>query len=253
MLKRYNYEQLNAEETPMVERYAIVKDPEDELFEDFEIKSKIGSLMFAAVCTRPDIMFAVSYLARFSNHPSREVCQAVIRVFKYLSGTAELGITFRREDGAKPLVYCDSDYGGDANDFKSTSGIAVFIGSTLVCWYSSKQTTTAQSSCDAEIVSMNLASKEIVWVRNLLEEMGFKLHEPTKLMCDNQSAIKLGYNPVFHKRTKHIMIKIAFLVEQLQIDILILEYVKSKENWSDGFTKALARLYFILSRGKYMK
>ena len=134
------------------------------------MKSKIASLMFAAVCTRPDIAFAVSYLARFTNHPSQLVCQAIIRVFGYLKGTKGMSINFVREDGVSPMVYCDSDYAGDVNDCKSTSGILVIIGSSPVSWYSSKQTITAQSTTDAEIVGMNQADKEIIWLRILFQK-----------------------------------------------------------------------------------
>jgi len=80
MLKRYGHENLSIQETPMFERYVIVRSPEDELFTEFDMKSKIDSLMFAAVCTRPDIAFAVSYLARFINRQLQLVCQAIVRV-----------------------------------------------------------------------------------------------------------------------------------------------------------------------------
>ena len=240
MLKRYGYEDLSIQETPMIERYAIVRSPEDELFTEFDMKSKIGSLMFAAVCTRPDIAFAVSYLARFTNHPSQLVCQAIIRVFGYLKGTKGMSINFVREDGVSPMVYCDSDYAGDVNDCKSTSGILVMIGSSPVSWYSSKQTITAQSTTDAEIVGMNQAAKEIIWLRNLFREMHLDLFLPTKLKCDNTSSMKLAFNPVFHKRTKHIMVKFQYLVEQLKDNEITLEYVKSALNLADFFTKSLS-------------
>jgi hypothetical protein len=245
MLTKYHFEDLSTEETPMVEKYQIEKDPEDEFFHDYDIRSKIGSLMFASVCTRPDITFAVSYLARFTNHPSRQVCNAITRVFRYLKGTADLGIAIRKEDGARPLVYCDADYAGDTTDYKqSTSGVLVMIGSTPVCWYSSKQTLTAQSTTDAEIVSMNLATKEIVWIRNLVKEMGIAITQPTRLLCDNQSAIMLAHNPVFHKRTKHIMVKFRFLIENLEQEEAILEHVKSILNLADGLTKSLGLSLF---------
>ena len=235
-------------DTPMVENLSILKDPTDELFEDYEIKSRIGSLMFAAVCTRPDITYAISYLARYAVHPSKEVCRAIDRLFKYLVGTKELGIFIPRNDDLTLRVYCDSDYGGDKADYKSTSGVIAYLGKTTICWYSSKQTSTAQSSCDAEIVAMNFAAKEIVWLRGFLAELGCPQNKPTKLLCDNQGAIQLAHNPVFHKRTKHIMIKFSYLVEQLQNDEIVLIYVKSADNVSDIFTKAEKAVHFIANR-----
>jgi hypothetical protein len=246
----YNFNVEDTIDTPMVDNLSIIKDPADELFNDFDMKSRIGSLMFASVCTRPDIAYAVSYLARYTTHPSKEVCKAINRVFKYLVGTKELGIFIPKNDETTMRVYCDSDYGGDKNDFKSTSGIIVYLGQSVVSWYTSKQTTTAQSSCDAEIVAMNHAAKEIVWMRGLLEELGAHQANPTKLFCDNQGAIQLAHNPVFHKRTKHIMIKFSYLVEQLQKDEIILNYIKSAENISDMFTKAEKALHFLINRKK---
>ena len=242
---RCGYSDLSEVDTPMAEGLSITKDPDDELFEDFDIRSKIGSLMFAMVCTRPDICYAVSYLARFTTHPSRAVCNAVSRVFRYLKGTLHYGITLGREERPELTVYCDSDFAGDTTDYKSTSGVMVLIGSTITNWYCSKQTITAQSSTDAEIIAMNFATKEIIWMRGLLTELGVDMSLPTKLLCDNQSAIKLAHNPVFHKRTKHIMLKFALLVEQMKLDNLILEFVKSAENLADMFTKAQKSSHFL--------
>jgi len=182
------------------------------------MKSKIASLMFAAVCTRPDIAFAVSYLARFTNHPSQLVCQAIIRVFGYLKDTKGMSITFVREDGVSQMVYCDSDYAGDVNDCKSTSGILVMIGSSPVGWL----------------------QRRSIWLRNLFREMHLDLFLPTKLKCDNTSSMKLAFTPVYHKRTKHIMVKFQYLVEQLKANEITLEYVKSALNLADFFTKSLS-------------
>jgi len=245
ILSKYGYDQLEAIETPMVEGLSLSKNPDDVLYEDFDIKSKIGSLMFAMVCTRPDICYAVSYLARFTNHPSKEVCIAISRVFRYLLGTKNLGTVINREISSDLTVYCDSDFAGDVSDYKSTSGVLVRIGTTPVCWYSSKQSITAQSSTDAEIIAMNFAAKEVVWIRGLLSELGMDMSIPTRLLCDNQSAIKLAHNPVFHKRTKHIMLKFAFLVEQLNLDTIILEFVKSADNLADMMTKGQKAVHFL--------
>ena len=248
MLKTYDYDVSKTVETPLREKFAILKDPEDELFHDFKIREKVGSLMFTAVTVRPDIAFAVAYIARFTTHPSAEVCRAINHIFGYLAGTMELGISFVKEENSEVIVYCDADYGSDINDYKSTSGVLVFIGSTVVCWYSSKQTTVAQSSTDAEILAMNFAAKEIVWIRGLLEEMGIPQLLPTKLRGDSQSAILLSRNPVFHKRTKHIMIKFMYLVECLRISAIINEFVAGIKNWADMLTKSQKRAFFMMCR-----
>ena len=248
MLRRYEIPEGTIADTPMRERLAILKDPKDELFHKFNIREKVDSLMYAAVSVRPDIAFAVSYVARFTTHPSAEVCKAVNQIFHYLAGSKELGICIRKEVNADAVVYCDADYAGDVNDYKSTSGILAFIGLTLVCWYSSKQSTTAQSSTDSEIISMNFAAKEIVWLRGLLNELSYTQTNPTVLKGDSQSAMMLGMNPVFHKRTKHIMVKFMYLVECLKENTLQMEKVLGTVNWSDILTKPQKKTMFLSCR-----
>ena len=245
MIKRYNIDEGNIADVPIRERLHILKNPEDELFHKFNIREKVGSLMYAAVSVRPDIAFAVSYVARFTTHPSAEVCKAVNQIFSYLVGTKELGISIRREPDGKLIVYCDADYAGDINDYKSISGVLAILFSTPVCWYSSKQTTTAQSSTDSEIIAMNFAAKEVVWLRNLLKELFYEQMEPTVLRGDSQSAMMLGMNPVFHKRTKHIMVKFMYLVECLKLSTLVMEKIMGVANWSDILTKAQKKKVFM--------
>jgi hypothetical protein len=243
-VEKYNYDVKVVAESPMKESYAIEKKPDDELYLEEDIRSKIGTLMYNTVCVRPDIMFAVNYLARFTVHPSAEVCRAVDRVFAYLNGTPDYGITITRGKDLELIVYTDADLAGGGNDMKSVTGVVVYLGGNLICWYSSKQSTIAQSSCESEILAMNFAAKEIVWLRGFLEEMHVKQDKPTRLLGDNQSAINLAYNPVFHKRTKHVMIKISYLLECVQNDLIILEFVRTHLNFADVMTKMQKLAHF---------
>jgi hypothetical protein len=250
MLSKYAVDTSKSEDTPMSDKVKLIKNSEDELFHDFDIKGKVGSLMYLAVCTRPDISQAVSVIARMTNHPSKAVCNAIDHLFAYLNKYRDLGIVFVREEKSEGTGHCDSDYAGDENDFKSTTGLVFFIGLTIVCWYCSKQTTTAQSSSDAEAIAMNFASKEIVWVRGLLSELGEDIKLPTRMFGDNQAAIMLSNNPVFHKRTKHIMVKISYLQEQVKEGIIIWHYIATLLNIADMFTKALGRLRYLEARDR---
>jgi len=250
MLTKYEVDITRIEDTPMSDKTKLVKNTEDELDHNFDLKGKIGSLMYLAVCTRPDIAHAVSVIARMSNHPSNAVCNAVNHLFAYLNKNRDLGIVFVREENSEGNGYCDSDYAGDENDFKSTSGIVFFIGLTIVCWYSSKQSTTAQSSSDAEAIAMNFASKEVVWIRGLLSELGEDITLPTRMFGDNQAAIMLSKNPMFHKRTKHIMVKIFYLQEQVKESVIIWQYITTLLNIADMFTKALGRQRFLEARSR---
>jgi hypothetical protein len=252
MLLKYHVDTDHEEDTPMSDKLKLIKDSGDELFPEFDLKGKVGSLMYLSVCTRPDICYAVSAIARMSNHPSESVCIAVNHLFAYLNKNRDMGLMFERQDTSEVIAWSDSDYAGDLNDYKSTSGIAVFFGLLIICWYCSKQPTTAQSSTDAEAISMNFATKEVVWIRGFLKELGVDLSLPTRMKGDNVAAIMLSKNPMFHKRTKHIMVKISYLQEMVKESITIWEYIETNLNIADMFTKALHRVKFLEMRKKLM-
>jgi hypothetical protein len=142
------------------------------------------------------------------------------------------------------MVYCDADLAGGGNDMKSVTGVVVYLGGNIICWYSTKQSTIAQSSCESEILAMNFAAKEIVWLRGFLVEMFVPQIKPTRLLSDSQSAIKLTYNPVFHKRTKHVMIKVRYLIECVETEQIILEFVRTHLNFADCMTKMQKLAFF---------
>jgi hypothetical protein len=229
----------------MIDKYVIVKDVEDELFEQFDIRGKIGSLMYLAVCSRPDIAFAVCYLARFTVHPSSKVCAGINRIFRYLAGSRDLGINFERESNSELIIYCDADYGADVNDGKSTTGVLAKLGSTNIGWYSSKQTTVAQSTTDAESIALNFAAKEAIWIRGLLTELGITQKKPTRLLTDSQPALQLLLSKMLHKRTKHIMLKIAYIINEIEEGTILPERVATLDNLSDGMTKSQTKSLFL--------
>jgi hypothetical protein len=236
IIKKYEINGL--EDTPMIKDYAIVKSEDDELFEEFNIKSKIGSLMYVAVCTRPDVMFAVSYIARFTNHPNKDVCKAITRIFKYLNATKDYSLKF--EEGKCSLsLQCDADFGGDVNDGKSTSGGCALLDEDIIDWWAKKQTTiTAQATCDSELLSLNLTCKNTIWTRGILHELGINQKEPTIIYCDNQSAIQVVYNPVLHQRTKHMRLKIGYVNDLIRNDEARIAKIEGEKNLADIFTKS---------------
>jgi hypothetical protein len=236
LMVKYNIE--GTASTPMVTNLSIVKDKSDSLDKEYNASSKIGSLMYAAVSTRPDIMYAVSYVARFTNHPSKAVCNAITRIFQYLNSNPDLGLNLR-QGNMDYYIHSDADLGGDINDGKSTSGGCEFIDGDLINWWSSKQTLdTAQSSCDSEVIAINHACKSLIWTRGLLMELGYSQPYPTVIHSDNESAIKLVYNPVFHKRTKHLRLKLGLINDCVEQETGRVIYIKTLDNNSDIMTKA---------------
>ena len=167
--------------------------------------------MYLSVCSRPDIAFAVGSLARHSAKPGKSHWTAVKRVLRYLSGTINQGIIFRRSESASIVGYSDADWAGDRQDRKSTSGYLFQIAGGPISWRSKKQDTVALSTAEAEYVALSFASQETIWLRRLTSELNSPPDGPTTILEDNQSAIAMARNPQFHGRAKHIDIRHHFI------------------------------------------
>lgn len=156
---------------------------------DVPYRQLIGSLMYLAVGTRADISFAVSALSQFLENPSELHWKAAKRVLRYIAGTRNLGIQYNSSNISNTLVaYSDADYGSCPDTRRSISGIILTLNSGPIMWYSRKQGVVATSTTDAEYIAAFEATKEIVWTRRILEELGLRQLEPTVLYCDNVAA-----------------------------------------------------------------
>ncbi|KAK9119016.1 hypothetical protein Scep_017109 [Stephania cephalantha] len=147
-------------------------------------------------------------------------------------------------------MFTDSDWFGDVDDRKSTSGLCVFLGENLFSWASKKQTVVAHSSTEAEYHSLALGVTEIMWTSSLLKELGFSLNSQPVLWCDNSGAKSLASNPVFHARTKHIEVDTHFIRDKLTSGIFKLRYVPTEFQTIDVFTKVLSFPPFLLLSSK---
>jgi hypothetical protein len=152
-----------------------------------------------------------------------------------------LGCYYRASSVQKLVSYSDSDYAGDMDDRKSTSGVVFFLGPSIITWSSQKQRIIAQSSCEAEYIAAASGGTQGVWLSRLLGEVCGKEPEKMKLYLDNMSAIALCKNPVFHERTKHIDTRYHYIrecVEEGRIDVV---HVSTSDQMGDILTKALPR------------
>ena len=198
----------------------------------------IGSLLYLATVSRPDIAYPVTYLARFSKDPKQVHYIAVKRVLRYLKGTKNLGIRFNR--GEVGLLNGVADASWDVTPgCKSYSGYVVRLGSSLVIWKSKKQSVVSLSTCEAETGAIVDLVKELMWVRGLLTELGFGkcVNYPIKVYSDSQSAIEVINNSTTHCRTKHFRRFYAFVRHELRKRNLELLYVSGVENVADFLTK----------------
>ena len=136
--------------------------------------------------------------------PSMDHMKIVRRVLRYLKGFIGRGILMHNNNHTHISGYIDADWAGNALDCKSITGFCTFVRGNLVTWKSKKQSVVARSSAEAKYRVMALTAYELIWLKNLLLDLGFPHQQPMSLYCDNQAVMHIASNPVFHERTKHI-------------------------------------------------
>jgi hypothetical protein len=200
--------------------------------------------LFLANRTRPDIEFAVNFLARFCSNPSSEHWNAVKRIFRYLVGTIYLGILYQvRPDEPFLFGYSDSDYAGDLDQRKLTSGYLFILGGGPISWKSRLQHAVTLSSTEAEYTALTEATREVNWLRQLLAELGITSPSirPILIYEDKMSTISLVTNHSNHKRSEHIDVKNHYCRKQAVIGNIDVKYIRTDEQAADGFTKPANR------------
>lgn len=203
-------------------------------------REMVGSLMYLAVATRPDISFSVGLVSRFLEKPTIVHENAVRRILKYLKGTLKYGILYSGNHDEKLLGYSDADYAGDNVTRRSTSGFAFLYGNGIISWCSERQKSVSLSTTESEYIAASNAVKELVWLKRILNELLDK-NVDVVFHMDNQSAIRLIKNPEFHKRSKHIDVRYHFIREKFEENCFKLEFLPSNEMIADIFTKPLAK------------
>ena len=216
-------------------------------------KSAVGALQYLALNTRPDIAFAVNVVSRFAAKPARHHWQAVKRIMRYLAGTRDTGIIYKRtgNDGdGRPLLhgYADADWGGDTETRRSTTGYAFVVANGPVSWRSKLQHTVALSTAEAEYLAAGDAAQEALWLRATLAELGFAQEGATVIFEDNQGCIAMTINSGQHQRTKHIDIRHHFLKQLVSDNKVLLSYLPTDAMLADIFTKPLAKPRFTALR-----
>lgn len=167
-----------------------------------------------------------------------------------MRGTLDYGIKFRADQDCILQVYSDSDWVGSLDDMKNTTGYCSKLGSNGFLCCCKKQNTVAQSTSEAEFIAACAAVNETLWLRKVLLDLNMKQEGRTEVFVDNQTAIAISHNPVFHDKTKHFNIKLFFLREVQKEGLVDLKYCKSDLQLTDIFTKALPRSKFEFLREK---
>ncbi|RVW29668.1 Retrovirus-related Pol polyprotein from transposon TNT 1-94 [Vitis vinifera] len=228
-------------DTPMDPNVKLVPGQGEPLGDPGRYRRLVGKLNYLTI-TRPDISFPVSVVSQFLQSPCDSHWDAVIRIFDISKVHQAKVYCTRTEVILKLLVTQDADWAGSPTDRRSTSGYCVFIGGNLISWKSKKQDIVARSSAEAEYRAMALATCELIWLRHLLQELRFGKDEQMKLICDNQAALHIASNPVFHERTKHIEVDCHFIREKIASGCVATSFVNSNDQLADIFTKSLRGL-----------
>ena len=196
------------------------------------------------------LMYTVNTLAQHATAPGEPHLQALKRVYHYLAGTRGYKLVFNGRAKDPSLIgYADADWAGDANTRRSISGYVFFLGGSPVTWAAKKQPSISLSSTESEYMASSLATREVVYLRQFLIEIGFRPPGPIPLLINNQSAIALARNLEFHARTKHIEVRHHYVREKLEDGVIDLQYCPTADQIADIFTKPLP----IVKHSKFVK
>lgn len=243
VLQRFNIQDCNGVYTPMeAERRLVPANENDKLVEQREYQSLVGSLMYIAVGTRPDLAFTISVLSKFNSQPTTDHFLATKPVLRYLKETVEMGLVYGTIDNI--IDYTDADFAGDLNDRKSTSGYVFTLAGGAISWKSKKQLLVSLFSTEAEYVACSEAIQEGIWLRRLYHEIiSTKANSiPPSIqlvLSDSQGAIGLAKAPRFNTRVKHMHVKYHFVQDVYAQGLIELNYLPTTEIPADIMTKPL--------------
>lgn len=246
VLRRFGMIDCNSVSTPIVPGFKVSKEGGRSVDETY-YKQLVGSLMYLTA-TRPDMMFITCLLSRYMAKPMEIHLQAAKRALRYLKGTVNYGIHYKKGINSELLAFTDSDYAGDLDDRKSTSGYVFLMSSGAVSWCSKKQPIVTLSTTEAEFVAASVCACQGIWMKRILKELGHSNGGCTTVMCDNSSTIKVSKNPVMHGRSKHIDVRFHFLRNLTKNGTIELVHCGSQDQVADIMTKPLKLSAFLKLR-----
>ena len=248
VLQHFNVQNMKAVPTPLPEGYQPspnTSEANPALRSRFQ--QVIGSLLYIMLGMRPDIAFAVTELSQHAANPTEDHLSRAIYICRYLLGTADYAMVYDGPSNGGLMAYADSDWASDPITRKSTTGYMVKLAGAIFSWNSRAQKTVALSSTKAEYMSLSDTSKQLLWIKSLMSELGINL-APIPLFGDNQGSIFLSSNPVQEKRIKHIDLRYHFIRDTITNKQVELFFIEGANNPADLFTKNLRHIKFLKFR-----
>ena len=246
VVKRFGLEAAKPKLTPMTANSYLSKQDCPQVPDKEQTKAYqqlIGSLMYIACGTRPDIAYAVNSCAQFMSNPGPRHMEAAKHIVRYLKATSHVGLTYSKQPpqlANRLYGYVDADHASDADDRKSVGGYVLMLGGAAVSWSSRKIKVVALSSFESEWYSASICGCEVTVVRRILEEMGYAQHGPTKVMEDNAACIYSSMdNKPMNPRSKHIDTRVFKLKEFVKEGIMTLVKIGTDKQVADNLTKPL--------------
>jgi hypothetical protein len=213
----------------------------DHLVDNHWYRSIVGELLYATVCTRPDLSFVVNLCARNVEKPTERHRNAIKKILRYVKSSLEVGLVYKKsmKDGLRLIAYSDSDFSTDKTDSKSTTGYVVTLNGCTISWCTGKQKAVSTSTVEAEYIAACAATKEVIWLHYLLTEILGCVFETPLLLLDNAGAEALTQNEGVSNKTKHIRYSHHYIRNCHENKMIVIRHIAGTENPADMFTKPL--------------
>ena len=244
VLERFDMKDCKPRTTPSELKLDDYDHPAENSADDVtKYREIVGSLIYAMMCSRPDLAFIVTKLSQNLANPAQGDWITTKHVLRYIKGTLEKKLMYTKsQHGLEIVGYSDSDW-ASAKDRRSTTGYCFSLNQQgpPISWKSKKQHTIALSTCEAEYMALTAATQEAIFLKMLSKDFGLITTEPIQIYGDDQGSLQLAKNPVVNDRSKHIDIKHHFIREKCNDGTINLTHVSTNENVADVMTKAVSR------------
>ncbi|KAJ8747772.1 hypothetical protein K2173_011424 [Erythroxylum novogranatense] len=241
LLKRFGMINCKPILTPMESNVKICAHEGKDLEDATMYRQVVGSLIYL---TLTNLIYLMQELwSQWGQVPPLAPTVApplVRRILRYVKSTLGCGIMYKKCKDCRLVGYCDADYAGDYDTRRSTTGYVFMLGFGAISWCSKRQPTVSLSTTEAEYRAATMAAQENTWLVQLMKDLHQPIDYAVPLYCDNQSAIRLAENPIFHARTKHVEVHYHFIREKVLQGEITLEQIKTEDQVADMFTKGLS-------------